>query len=157
MKLPSYIFVCASTLIPAFVRIGQLPSLLVPLKTLPKVGRAMKHVQGKVGSTPFKDTDVVLEEKRKHFLVTYFKSEVGALPEVSCLLFRRETMKLRFRCKTKILKTPVSEAPSPQVTCLPSCTSECHFILVHLCDRLNLLWNDGSIRGGRNKNEWKHV
>lgn len=101
MKLPSYIFVCASTLIPAFVRIGQLPSLLVPLKTLPKVGRAMKHVQGKVGSTPFKDTDVVLEEKRKHFLVTYFKSEVGALPEVS-LLFRCETTKLRFRCKTKI-------------------------------------------------------
>uniref|UniRef100_A0AC34EZM9 ABC transmembrane type-1 domain-containing protein n=1 Tax=Panagrolaimus sp. ES5 TaxID=591445 RepID=A0AC34EZM9_9BILA len=81
MELPSYIFVCASTLIPAFVRIGQLPSLLVPLQTLPKVGRAMKYVETKVGKTPFKETDVMLEEKRKQFLVSYFKVEVGALPE----------------------------------------------------------------------------
>ena len=83
MHLPAYIYVCASTLIPACIRMGQLPFLLTPLTALPSVGRSMKHVKaGKGAKTGLLKSMEDVDESKKEFLLAFFKAEVGTLPEV---------------------------------------------------------------------------
>uniref|UniRef100_A0A914YDD4 ABC transmembrane type-1 domain-containing protein n=1 Tax=Panagrolaimus superbus TaxID=310955 RepID=A0A914YDD4_9BILA len=81
MNLPSYIYVCVSTLIPACVRIGQLPQLLIPLIVLPKIGKTMKTVKTEISKISTKDNDVDAKQRKKEFLISFLKTEIGVLPE----------------------------------------------------------------------------
>uniref|UniRef100_A0AC35FGA3 ABC transmembrane type-1 domain-containing protein n=1 Tax=Panagrolaimus sp. PS1159 TaxID=55785 RepID=A0AC35FGA3_9BILA len=81
MNLPAYIYVCVSTLIPACVRIGQLPQMLIPLNVLSKLGRMMKGVKKELQKAPLKDNDFNVNQNKKDFLIAFIKAEIGVLSE----------------------------------------------------------------------------
>uniref|UniRef100_A0AC34F9J0 ABC transmembrane type-1 domain-containing protein n=1 Tax=Panagrolaimus sp. ES5 TaxID=591445 RepID=A0AC34F9J0_9BILA len=89
MNLPAYIYVCVSTLIPACVRIGQLPQLLVPLIVLPKIGKAMNSVKSEIRKSPIKDNDITIS--KKDILINFLKTEMGILPEGGIFGFTSES------------------------------------------------------------------
>uniref|UniRef100_A0A914QY85 ABC transmembrane type-1 domain-containing protein n=1 Tax=Panagrolaimus davidi TaxID=227884 RepID=A0A914QY85_9BILA len=81
MNLPAYIYVCVSTLIPACVRIGQLPQMLIPLNVLSKLGKTMKSVKKELQKAPLKDYDFNVKQNKKDFLIAFIKAEIGVLSE----------------------------------------------------------------------------
>uniref|UniRef100_A0AC34QP93 ABC transmembrane type-1 domain-containing protein n=1 Tax=Panagrolaimus sp. JU765 TaxID=591449 RepID=A0AC34QP93_9BILA len=80
LKLPGYLFVVCNTLIPASIRLAQLPSQFTALGSFQKVGRSLKLVSQTVEGVKI-ENEAEVEEKRKKFLVGFVKAEVGAPKE----------------------------------------------------------------------------
>uniref|UniRef100_A0A7E4W7Y9 ABC transmembrane type-1 domain-containing protein n=1 Tax=Panagrellus redivivus TaxID=6233 RepID=A0A7E4W7Y9_PANRE len=85
MNKPTYIFVCASSLMPAWIRFAALPGHLTTLFGIAKVSRLLKKAQAnphKRESFSLNDeTQAELEKRQKDVLIKLIKSEIGELPE----------------------------------------------------------------------------
>ena len=86
MRWPGYMFVVCNTIVPAFIRVAQLPAQVTTLSSAVRVGRILKLVDQEVESGELKEV-LHLEEKRKAFIISYIKAEVGAPKEV-CYFFQ---------------------------------------------------------------------
>ena len=81
MKWPGYMFVVCNTIVPAFIRLGQLPAQITVLSSAVRVGRILKLVDKEVDRVEMQEASN-LEDKRKEFLVNYIKAEIGSPKEV---------------------------------------------------------------------------
>ncbi|KAE9551355.1 hypothetical protein FO519_005437 [Halicephalobus sp. NKZ332] len=80
LKWPGYLFVVCNTIIPAFIRLAQLPSQITTLSSASRVGRIMKLVEEGIEKGAMLEM-LDLEDKRKAFLMNYIKAEVGSPKE----------------------------------------------------------------------------